>query len=91
MITNSKDFAFFDELKNLRAITMEEDMTEKTRKLRTDRAERLRETISEHNPEAMFADGFDESKIEIKDTYNPTFVIVRKQYCLHCWLKRINS
>jgi hypothetical protein len=32
-----------------------------------------------------------ESKIEIKDTYNPIFVIVRKQYCLHCWLKRINS
>jgi hypothetical protein len=32
-----------------------------------------------------------ESKIVVKDTYYPTFVIVRKQYCLHCWLKRINS
>ena len=32
-----------------------------------------------------------ESKIVVKDTYCPIFVIVRKQYCLHCWLKRINS
>ena len=61
MITNSKDFTFFDELKNLRAITMEEDTINKIRKIRADRAERLRETISEYNPEAMFADGFDES------------------------------
>ena len=37
------------------------DTIDKIRKLRADRAERLRETISEHNPEAMFADGFDES------------------------------
>ena len=62
MIINSKDFPFFEELKKLRANTMEDmDTIDKIRKIRADRAERLRETISEHNPEAMFADGFDES------------------------------
>tara|TARA_B100000085_G_scaffold276326_1_gene295308 strand:+ start:4096 stop:4455 length:360 start_codon:yes stop_codon:yes gene_type:complete len=59
---NSKGLPLLEELKNLRAITMEDmDTIDKIRKLRADRAERLRETISEHNPEAMFADGFDES------------------------------
>ena len=62
MITNSKDFSFFEELKKLRANTMEDmDTIDKIRKIRADRAEQLKETISEHNPEAMFADGFDES------------------------------
>ena len=39
----------------------EKDTIDKIRKLRADRAERLRQAISEHNPEALFADGFDES------------------------------
>lgn len=34
---------------------------EKIKKQRADRAERLKEAISEYNPKAMFADGFDES------------------------------
>jgi hypothetical protein len=61
MITNSKDFPCIQNLKNLRAITMEDDTLEKIKKIRTDRAERLKHTISEYNPEAMFADGFDEA------------------------------
>ena len=58
---NSKGLPLLEELKNLRAITMEEDTIDKIKKIRADRAEQLRETISEYNPEAMFADGFDES------------------------------
>lgn len=61
MITNSNNFSHLENLKNLRAVTMEDHTLDKIRKIRTDRAERLRETISEYNPEAMFADGFDES------------------------------
>lgn len=30
-------------------------------------------------------------KMGISDTYNPTFVITRKQYCIKCWLNIINS
>tara|TARA_B100000902_G_scaffold141009_1_gene138915 strand:+ start:4432 stop:4767 length:336 start_codon:yes stop_codon:yes gene_type:complete len=37
------------------------EIIEELRKDRKDRIEQLKETISEHNPEAMFADGFDES------------------------------
>ena len=39
----------------------EKDTIDKIRKIRSERAERLKETISEHNPKALFADGFDES------------------------------
>lgn len=28
-------------------------------------------------------------KMVIKDTYNPTFVILRKLYCLSCWCKKM--
>lgn len=71
---NSKGLPFLDELKNIRAeteITLDKDQEicsdksmdtiDKIRKIRSERAKRLKETISEHNPEALFADGFDES------------------------------
>lgn len=32
-----------------------------------------------------------ETKMEIQDTYYPTFVITRKKYCFRCWLSIINS
>ena len=32
-----------------------------------------------------------ESKIEITDTYYPTFTIVRKNFCISCWLDILNS
>lgn len=28
--------------------------------------------------------------ISVRDTIRPTFVIQRKQYCSHCWIKKIN-
>ncbi len=31
-----------------------------------------------------------ETKIDIKDTYYPTFVILRKYYCFHCWLSTVS-
>jgi hypothetical protein len=31
-----------------------------------------------------------ETKIAIKDTYYPTFVILRKFYCFHCWLSVVS-
>lgn len=30
-----------------------------------------------------------DTKLDIKDTYNPTFVIMRKKYCLLCWLQKV--
>jgi len=30
-----------------------------------------------------------DTKLELKDTYGPTFVIVRKNYCLSCWLQKV--
>jgi len=30
-----------------------------------------------------------DTKLECKDTYSPTFVIVRKNYCLSCWLQKV--
>jgi len=35
------------------------DTIDKIRKIRSERAEQLKETIAEYNPEAMFADGHD--------------------------------
>ena len=32
-----------------------------------------------------------ESKMEIKDTKYPLFIILRKKYCFKCWLEIINS
>lgn len=31
-----------------------------------------------------------ETKIVVRDIYNPTFVIQRKQLCSHCWTKKMN-
>lgn len=61
---NSKGLPLLEELKDLRAITLEDMSEEKDiiKELSENRANRLaelKETISEHNPEAMFADGFD--------------------------------
>ena len=69
---NSEGLPFLDELKNIRAeteITLDKDQEicsdesmdtiDKIRKIRSERAEQLKETIAEHNPEAMFADGHD--------------------------------
>ena len=28
-------------------------------------------------------------KMIVKETYNPTFVILRKAYCLSCWCKKM--
>lgn len=47
---NSKGLPLLEELKNLRAITLE-DMNK----------EELKETIGEHNPKALFADGHDDA------------------------------
>lgn len=71
---NSQGLPLLEELKNLRAeteITLDKDQEmcsdesmdtiDKIRKIRSERAGQLKETISEHNPEALFADGFDES------------------------------
>ena len=30
-----------------------------------------------------------DTKLEVKDTYGPTFVIVRKNYCVSCWLQKV--
>lgn len=30
-----------------------------------------------------------DTKLECKDTYGPTFVIVRKNYCVSCWLQKV--
>lgn len=32
-----------------------------------------------------------DTKIAIQDTYNPTFVIQRKNFCSHCWLNKIKE
>ena len=49
----------FDNQKEVRSIVGMDDTIDKIRKIRTDRAERLKETISEYNPKAMLADGHD--------------------------------
>ena len=69
---NSKGLPFLDELRNIRAeteITLDKDQgicsdksmdtIDKIKKIRSERAEQLKETIAEYNPEAMFADGHD--------------------------------
>ena len=30
-----------------------------------------------------------DTKLEVTCTYNPTFVITRKNYCLTCWLQKV--
>jgi|AntAceMinimDraft_18_1070375.scaffolds.fasta_scaffold781764_1 hypothetical protein len=30
-----------------------------------------------------------DTKLDVKDTYSPTFVILRKRYCLSCWLQKM--
>lgn len=30
-------------------------------------------------------------KMIVKDTYNPTFVILRKSYCISCWCKKMRG
>lgn len=30
-----------------------------------------------------------DTKLEVRETYHPTFVIVRKHYCLSCWLQKV--
>jgi hypothetical protein len=32
-----------------------------------------------------------EIKMDIDDTYNPTFIILRKQYCQPCWLTKVKT
>jgi transposase len=32
-----------------------------------------------------------DSKMAIQDTYHPTFVVMRKRNCQHCWLRMINN
>jgi len=61
---NSEGFPLIEELKNLRAITLEDmekekDVLDEILENRAKRIERLKETIAEYNPEALFADGHD--------------------------------
>ena len=61
---NSEGFPLIEELKNLRAITLEDmekekDIRQEIREDRKKRLEELKETIAEYNPEALFADGHD--------------------------------
>ena len=61
---NSKGLTFLEELASLRATTLEDMEKDIHKELKENRAKRLaelKETISEHNPEALFADGFDDS------------------------------
>jgi len=30
-----------------------------------------------------------DTKLEVKETYSPTFVILRKNYCFSCWLQKV--
>ena len=32
-----------------------------------------------------------DSKMEVQDTYHPTFVITRKKICMECWLKIVSK
>ena len=32
-----------------------------------------------------------DSKMEVQDTYYPTFVIMRKKICMECWLKMVSK
>jgi hypothetical protein len=32
-----------------------------------------------------------DSKMEVQDTYHPTFVITRKKICMECWLKMVSK
>ena len=61
---NSEGFPLIEELKNLRAITLEDmekekDVLDEILENRAKRVEQLKETIAEYNPEALFADGHD--------------------------------
>jgi hypothetical protein len=59
MLANFR-FQIIEDLKNLRANTGESmDIRDEIREDRRKRLEELKETIGEHNPEAMFADGHD--------------------------------
>ena len=59
MLANFKH-KFFEDLKNLRASTGESmDIRDEIKEDRRKRLEELKETIAEHNPEAIFADGYD--------------------------------
>ena len=49
----------FDNQKEVCSIVGMDDTIDKIRKIRSERAEQLKETIAEYNPEAMFADGHD--------------------------------
>lgn len=61
---NSEGFPLIEELKNLRAITLEDmekekDVLDEILENRAKRIDQLKETIAEYNPEALFADGHD--------------------------------
>ena len=63
---NSKGLPLLEELKNLRAITLEDmskekDIIEEIRENRANRLADLKVTIGEHNPKALFADGHDDA------------------------------
>lgn len=61
MLANFK-IKSIEDLKNLRADVgnmKKENVINQIREDRVERLERLKETIAEHNPEALLADGFD--------------------------------
>ena len=63
---NSQGLPLIEELKDLRAITLEDmkkekDIIEELRENRAKRMEELKEVIAEYNPEAMLADGLDDA------------------------------
>ena len=61
---NSKGLTFLEELASLRATTLEDMEKDIHKELKENRAKRLaelKETISEHNPEAQLADGLDDA------------------------------
>ena len=65
MLANFK-IQSIENLKNLRAITLkdmskEKDITEEIRENRANRLADLKETIAEHNPKALLADGHDDA------------------------------
>ena len=66
---NSQGLHLLKELKNLRAETGEsiimDDKLEEMRLYHLDKVRLMKESCSEFNPEALFADGFDESIIGI--------------------------
>ena len=63
---NSQGLPLIEELKDLRAITLqdmkkEKDIIEELREDRKKRLEELKEAIAEYNPEALLADGLDDA------------------------------